>query len=176
MAHAPATILETERVILRPLTPDDLNNLFTFYSDPAVIQFIPDAPRTVAETQEELNWIIDVYYQQYGFGLWATLEKKSGAFMGRCGLIPWTIDQRQEVEVAYALAQSYWGQGYATEIARAIAHYGLVHLGLPRLISLIDPDHSASRRVAEKVGMTLEQELEGIDGDGIPTLIYAISP
>ncbi|MCB0153566.1 MAG: GNAT family N-acetyltransferase, partial [Anaerolineae bacterium] len=64
-------------------------------------------------------------------------------------------------------------QGLATEAARGIVRYGFEQLQLPRLICLIDPDNRASRSVAEKIGMTLEKELAGIDGDGIPTLIYA---
>jgi ribosomal-protein-alanine N-acetyltransferase len=107
-------------------------------------------------------------------GLWATIFKETGRFIGRCGLLPWTIDGQLEVEVAYTLAQEYWGLGLATEAARGIRDYGFERLGLSRLICLIDPANQASRRVAEKIGMRLEKEVDGIDGDGIPTLIYAI--
>lgn len=116
-----------------------------------------------------------MYYRQYGFGLWATIHKATEQFIGRCGLIPWTLEGQKEVEVAYLLDKAYWGQGLATEVAEAIRDYGFTQLGLSRLICLIDPGHYASRRVAEKIGMTLEQSLDGIDGDGIPTLIYAMT-
>lgn len=76
--------------------------------------------------------------------------------------------------MAYLLDKAYWGQGLATEAARGIVRYGFEQLQLPRLICLIDPDHRASRSVAEKIGMTLEKELDGIEGDGIPTLVYSI--
>ena len=107
-------------------------------------------------------------------GLWATIHKETGKFIGRCGLLPWTIEGQPEVEVAYTLAQDFWGQGLATEAAHAILQYAFEQLHLSRLICLIDPANHASRRVAEKIGMTLEKEVEGIAGDGIPTLIYSI--
>lgn len=175
MTDTPTTVLETDRLLLRQLNLDDLDVLATIYRDPEVRRFFPEGVLTYKQTKEELEWIIDVYYKQYGFGLWATIHKETGQFLGRCGLIPWTIDGRQEVEVAYLLDKPFWGQGLATEAAQAIRDYAFASLGLSRLICLIDPEHVASRRVAEKIGMALEQELDGIDGDGIPTLIYAVS-
>jgi ribosomal-protein-alanine N-acetyltransferase len=169
-------IIETNRLILRRLRPADLDALFALYRDPEVRKYFPEGTLTYEETKEELAWIIDVYYGQYGYGLWATIYKETGAFIGRCGLIPWTIDQRLEVEVAYLLDKAYWGQGLATEAAQAIVQYAFEQLQLSRLICLFDPEHQASRNVAEKMGMTLEKELEGINGDGIPTLLYSMQP
>jgi ribosomal-protein-alanine N-acetyltransferase len=108
-------------------------------------------------------------------GLWATIHKETGKFIGRCGLLPWTIDSQQEVEVAYTIAREYWGQGLATEAARAILNYGFEKLHLLRLICLIDPENIPSQRVAEKIGMRLEKRVDGIDGDNLPTLIYSVS-
>jgi ribosomal-protein-alanine N-acetyltransferase len=93
-------------------------------------------------------------------GLWATIHKEAGRFIGRCGLLPWTIDQREEVEVAYLLAQAYWGRGLGTEAAQAIARYGFEELHLSRLICMIHPENQASVKVAQKIGMVLEQEME----------------
>jgi RimJ/RimL family protein N-acetyltransferase len=86
-----------------------------------------------------------------------------------------TIDGQREVEVAYTIAQEYWGQGLATEAARGILEYGFEQLQLSRLICLIAPDNVASRRVAEKIGMTLEKQVDGIDGDNYPTAIYSMT-
>ena len=174
MTIQPITIIETDRLILRHLTIDDLDTLYTLYRDPEIRKYFPDGTRTYQETKEELEWIIDVYYGQHGFGLWATIHKETGDFIGRCGLIPWTIDDRPEVEVAYLLDKAYWGQGLATEAAQAIVHYAFEQLHLTRLICLTDPEHLASQKVAQKIGMTLEAELPGINGDGFPTLIYSI--
>jgi len=99
----------------------------------------------------------------------------NGRFIGRSGLLPWTIEGQNEIEVAYSLAQDFWGQGLATEAAQGIVQYGFEKLNLSRLICLIDPANVASQRVAEKIGMTLERKMDGIDGDNLPTLIYSIS-
>jgi RimJ/RimL family protein N-acetyltransferase len=106
-------------------------------------------------------------------GLWAAIYKQTGKFIGRCGLLPWTIEDQREVEVAYTIAQEYWGQGLATESACGILEYGFEKLNLSRLICLIDPENIVSQRVAEKIGMTLEKKVDGIDGDNYPTLIYS---
>ena len=167
-------ILETERLLLRHQILTDLGALHALYSDPEITKYIPDAPRNYAETREELEWFLNGHPQYPELGLWAVIYKETGKFIGRCGLLPWTIDGHPEVEVAYTLAREYWGQGLATEAARAILQYGFEKLNLARLICLIDPQNSASQRVAEKIGMTLEKKVAGIDGDNIPTLIYAV--
>jgi ribosomal-protein-alanine N-acetyltransferase len=103
-------VVETERLILRRLTQDDLEPLAALYRDAEVRRYFPEGTLTEEQTRRELEWIIDLYYGRYGFGLWATLLKQTGEFIGRCGLIPWTIDGREEVEVAYLLGKAYWGR------------------------------------------------------------------
>ena len=141
-----ANVIETERLTLRRLTMDDLDALAAIYADADVRKYFPEGILTYEQTKEELEWIINVYYGQYGFGLWATLLKETNEFIGRSGLLPWTIDGRQEVEVAYLLAKAHWGRGLGTEAARAIVSYGFGELRLPRLICLIDPANEASAK------------------------------
>lgn len=168
-------ILETDRLILRRFVPEDLDPLFALYRDPEIRRYFPEGVLTYEETREELEWFLNGHPSHPELGLWATLHKGSNQFIGRCGLLPWTIEGRFEVEVAYLLAREYWGNGLATEAARAIARYAFDQLDLTRLICLVDPDNHASRRVAEKIGMTLEREVDGINGDGFPTLIYSLN-
>jgi ribosomal-protein-alanine N-acetyltransferase len=163
-------VIETERLALRRLTLDDLDALAAIYSDTDVRKYFPEGTLTHEQTKEELEWIINVYYGQYGFGLWATTNRESNEFIGRCGLIPWTVDGCPEVEVAYLLAKEHWGRGLGTEAARAILAYGFEKLHLSRLICLIDPANEASIKVAMKIGMSLEREA---DIDGEPTLVYS---
>lgn len=151
-------ILETERLILRHLQSDDVDALFAFYSDPQITQFIPDAPTSWEETQSELSWFCNGHPEHPQLGLWATIHKESQQFIGRCGLLPWTVDERLEVEVAYAIKKEFWGQGLATEAAQAVLDYGFNRLHYSRLVSLIDSDNIASIRVAEKIGMQFEKE------------------
>jgi len=172
---APHTIiLETNRLLLRRQIIEDLDSLWALYCDPEITKYIPDAPRDYAQAREELEWFLNGHPKYPELGLWATIYKETGKFIGRCGLLPWTIEGRQEVEVAYTLAREYWGQGLATEAASGILKHAFEQLRLPRLICLIDPQNSASQRVAEKIGMRLERKVDGIDGDNYPTLIYAI--
>ena len=175
MAEPYMVILETKRLILRRQVMDDLDDLHALYCDPEITKYIPDAPRNQKETREELEWFLNGHPKHPELGLWATIHKATGKFIGRCGLLPWIIEGRQEVEVAYTIARKYWGQGLGTEVAQAILDYGFGELKLSRLICLIDPQNIASQKVAEKIGMTLEKRVEGIDGDNLPTLIYSIN-
>lgn len=154
---------------------DDLNDLFTLYSDPEIRKYFPEGILNLEETKEELEWHMNGHPKYPELGLWATIHKETGKFIGRCGLLPWTIEGQDEVEIAYLLDKSFWGQGLATEAAQGILQYGFEQLHLSRLICLMDPDNIASQRVAQKMGMTLEKRVDGIAGDNFPTLIYSIS-
>ncbi len=160
MSKSQPTVLETPRLLLRHLSMDDADALFALYRDPEVRRYFPEGTLSYEETKEELRWIIDVYYGQHGFGLWATSHKETGEFIGRCGLLPWTIEGSSEVEVAYLLAKNYWGQGLGTEAARAILEYDFEQLPVERLICLIDPENQASVKVATRNGMTYERDVE----------------
>ena len=166
-------VLETDRLVLRQLTADDLDALAALYADPEVRRHFPDGTRTYEQTRAELAWIIDVYYGRYGYGLWATILKDSGEFIGRCGLLPTTIDGQPEVEVAYLLDRRHWRRGLGTVAARAIIDHAVAPLPVARLISIFEPANQPSRLVAAKAGMTML--LEGyIDEYGVSD-VYAIS-
>jgi ribosomal-protein-alanine N-acetyltransferase len=188
-----ATVIETERLVLRRLTTDDVDALAEIYRDPDVRRYFPEGPLTREETRDEVAWVIDVYYGRFGFGLWATILKDTGTLIGRCGLLPWTAVPEPgggltvqhvaeqppepdgswlEVELAYLLAKPWWGHGLGTEAARAIVRYAFEQLHLSRLICMFDPENGASRRVAEKVGMRFERTVT-IDGDVGP--LYSMS-
>lgn len=169
-----ALILETPRLILRHLVMDDLDELFRLYRDPEIRRYFPEGVQTREETREELEWHMHGHPTHPEMGLWATIHKQTGSFIGRCGLLPWEIDGNPEIEIAYLLDKSFWGQGLATEAADHVMRYGFERLGFARLICLIDPENYASQRVAERIGMTFERRVDGIDGDGHPMLIYSI--
>lgn len=165
-------ILETERLVLRRLVPSDLDSLFALYRDTDVRRYFPEGTLTYEETKEELEWFLNGHPSHPELGLWATVHKGSKEFIGRCGLLPWTLRDRDEVEVAYLLAKEYWGQGLATEAARAIVEYAFGRLGLSRLICMIDPENQASIKVASKIGMSLEEEMEDDKG---PFLLWSMT-
>lgn len=165
-------ILETNRLLLRHLEPGDLDNLYALYRDPEIRRYFPDGTLTYEETKEELEWFLHGHPEHQELGLWATIHKETGQFVGRCGLLPWTIDGQDEVEVAYLIAKTHWRQGLGAEAALAIRDYGFGQLGLTRLICMIYPDNTASIGVAQKIGMSLEREAEDETG---PFLIYALN-
>lgn len=171
-------ILETDRLCLRRLVPDDLDALYSLYRDPEMRLYFPpegsspDGTLTLEETREELEWFLNGHPRHPELGLWATILKETGAFIGRCGLLPWTIDGQEEVEIAYMIDKAYWGAGLGTEAARGIRDYAFQQLGLERLICLIYPENTASIKVATNTGMTFERE--AVDEHG-PYHIYSMS-
>lgn len=171
-------ILETERLLIRRLTLDDLDSLYALYRDPEMRRYFPvegtsaDRTLTYEETKEELEWFMNGHPRRPELGLWATILKENGAFIGRCGLLPWTIDGQDEVEVAYMIDKTYWRRGLGSEAARALRDYAFEQLGLSRLISMIDPANAASIGVARAMGMTFERE--AVDELG-PYLIYSLA-
>ena len=150
---------------------DDLDALFALYRDPEVRKYFPEGTLTLEETKEELEWFLNGHPSHPELGLWATIHKETGQFIGRCGLLPWTIEGRDEVEVAYMIAKEYWKQGLGTEAAQGILQYGFEQLHLTRLICLIDRGNQASIKVATNIGMTFEKEVD--DGKGL-AMVYSI--
>jgi ribosomal-protein-alanine N-acetyltransferase len=165
-------ILETRRLVLRRLVPEDLDDLFVLYGDPEVRRHFPEGVLTREETKEELEWFLGGHPDHPELGLWATIHKETDRFIGRCGLLPWTVDGALEIEIAYLLDKRYWRQGLGAEAAQALVRHGFEQLRLPRLIALIDPAHQASIRTAESAGLRFEREVEL---EGVRSSLYAIS-
>jgi len=169
-----AVILETPRLLLRHLELRDVQELYSLYQDIEIRRYFPDGVLSYDDTKEELEWYINGHPQYPKLGLWATVHKESGKFIGRCGLLPWEIDDTLEIEIAYLLNKDFWHQGFATEAAKGIMSYGFEELHLTRLICMMHPENVASQKVAERIGMKLESQVNGVAGDNFPTLIYAI--
>jgi ribosomal-protein-alanine N-acetyltransferase len=173
----PDIVLETERLLLRRLTCNDADDLAAVYADPETMRFF-GGPRNRAQALEEIDWCLECYERnvsapgECGPAFWATIHKADTRFLGRCGLLPQSVEGQAEAEVAYMIARPYWNQGLGTEAARAIKRWGFAHVTFPRLISLIDPDNIASIRVAEKNGMHREKE---VMFDGYRHVLYSIS-
>ena len=165
-------ILETPRLRLRHPVLEDLDAYFALYRDPEMRRYFPVGALTLEETREEVEWYLNGHPEHPTLGLWATIHKETGQFIGRCGLLPWTIDGQFEVEIAYMIDKTFWGQGLGTEAARGIRDYGFEKLGLNRLVCLITPGNQASIRVAEHIGMRFGRE--AVDEIG-PFLLYTMT-
>ena len=163
--------LETERLVLRPLTLDDLDDLARFVADPETMRYIgAGGARTRDQARNSLEWMIETFQRQ-GFGHFGVERKEDGALVGRAGLNVWDpsdwsitrLDEAAgpvEIEIAYLFGRDYWGQGLATEAATAVRDWALGELGFERLIALIYPDNVRSIGVARNLGMEPEGEAE----------------
>ena len=162
-------ILETSRLILREFSAQDVDALSLVLSDPEAMRFYP-APFDRAGVED---WIARNRrrYSEVGHGLWAMVLKSNGEMIGDCGLTVQDVEGANEIEIGYHVRRDFWGQGLATEAARACRDYGFVRLPAKRLVSLIRPENTPSRRVAEKNGMTVWKQ---IVWRGLPHLVYAI--
>lgn len=162
-------VLETERMVLRRMETADVDDLMGIFSDPVAMRYYPGTK----SHQEAEEWVrrIQESYRDHGFGLWVAVLEDSGEFAGQCGLTVQEVRGRDEVEIGYLFLRKFWGRGLATEAARAARDHAFHTLGYERLVSLIDPGNLASRRVAEKVGLTLEREVWKWDKE---ICVYAI--
>jgi RimJ/RimL family protein N-acetyltransferase len=149
--------LETERLVLRQFTEDDVDNLVELDSDPDVMHFINGGrptPRREIES-DVLPTFLDYYERFPGYGFWVAIEKSSGRFVGWFHFRPATAAHPNEVELGYRLLKSVWGKGYATEGSRALIDKGFAELGVQRVVAFTMVVHVASRRVMEKAGLRL---------------------
>src|SRR5215212_4790003 len=171
--------LETERLILRRFTEDDIDNLVDLDSDPAVVWGGRSTPREEVE-RDHIPAYLD-YYQRYeGYGFWAVIEKSSGAFLGWFHYRPYEDAPVDQPELGYRLRRSAWGKGYATEGSRALIRKGFTELGVQRVVAETMAVNAASRRVMEKAGLkyvrTFHQEWpERIEGDEHGDVEYALT-
>jgi ribosomal-protein-alanine N-acetyltransferase len=159
--------LETERLTLRPLTAEDLEAVAALLGDAeALVLWGGALDRDGARSWIERN--LD-RYERNGFGRCAMVLRATGELVGDCGLIPTDVEGTPEVELGWVVARSQWGRGLATEAATAWRDLAFTELGLHRIVSMVSERNVASRRVAEKLGMTIERE--AIWG-GHPMLMY----
>jgi RimJ/RimL family protein N-acetyltransferase len=162
-------ILETPRLILREFVSDDVDPLARILSDRETMRFYP-TPFDRAGVEE---WIARNLRRcaNDGHGLWAMILKSTKELIGDCGLVVQEVDGANEIEIGYHVRRDLWGNGFATEAARGCRDFGFSHLNAKRLISLIRPENLASRRVAEKNGMTVWKEVVRVN---FPHLVYSI--
>ncbi len=166
--------LTTERLLLRPFTSADLDNLCELDRDPAVMRFINGGiptPRDVIRDQT-LPRFLQPDERFAGYDFWAAIERSTGAFLGWFEFRPPDVGPTDEVELGYRLRREAWGKGYATEGARALIRKGFTELGVRRVVASTYQDNIGSQRVMQKSGMTLvrtfhmtpaELEAHGLD-------------
>lgn len=151
--------IETERLVTRFLKAEDAGIWKAFLENKEATELFPPAFRNNPEEQA-VTWIErqQTRYKENRYGLQALIDKKTGTFIGQCGLITQDVDGVSEVEVGYHIMPQYWGKGFAPEAARAFFSYAFEELSLTRVISLINIHNTKSQRVAVKNGLTIEKQ------------------
>jgi ribosomal-protein-alanine N-acetyltransferase len=166
--------LETERLLLRPITHADIPDLFELDADPAVHRYLGNQPVTAIE--EIVARLADIHqqYEKNGIGRLAIVEKKSGEFVGWSGL-KYETEVRKEFnyyDLGYRLKQGWWGKGIATEAAIASLTYGFTDLELAEICAGAHVDNQGSNRILrQKLGMSL---IETFTYDGEPHNWYRL--
>lgn len=145
--------IRTERLLLRPLCDGDIDAFAAMNRDPRVMEFFPGL--VSRDETEALVGRIRASVVERGVGMWAVELPERADFIGIVGLHQATFAAPFTpcVEVGWRLAADHWGQGYATEAARASLDYGFGTRGLSEILSWTVPDNRPSRRVMEKIGM-----------------------
>jgi len=159
--------LRTDRLLLRRWTAADREPFARMNADPRVM-----AHFSAALTREESDALadrIDAHFARRGFGAWAVEIPEVAPFAGFIGLAVPDFDApfMPSVEIGWRLAAEYWGNGYATEGARAALAFGFDTLGLAEIVSFTTPDNLQSRRVMERIGM-MRDPADDFDHPNLP--------
>ena len=161
-------VLRTRRLTLREFHLGDLDDLAALVGDEEQMRFWP-RPKTRDEASAWIERNVELYARR-GFGVWSI--EHEGEFAGYCGIRPLRLDDgAAETDMAWHVRKSLWRRGLATEAAAAARDLAFGDLGLRRLVAIVHPDHVASRRVAERIGMRLER---AATFEGEPVVLYAM--
>lgn len=163
--------LSTERLHIRELTVNDEPAVKELTDDPEAMRFFtmfragdPDAASDWIQRQIKR-------YEEFGMGLWALIDKRSGKYVGQCGLLVQEVDGIKELEIGYNLLTRCRGNGYATEAAVACREYAFRKKLAPSIISIIHVDNTNSQRVAQRNGMVRDKQTLYRE---LPVYIYRI--
>jgi RimJ/RimL family protein N-acetyltransferase len=175
---APDYPIATERLLLRPFAPGDLDALVAIHGDPDVVRYVPWDVRDRAELRDVLREKEQrTVLAEVGDGLnLAAVTADGGELVADVSLI-WRSDEHRLGEVGYLLHPAFTGRGYATEAARALLRVGFEAFGLHRIIGRINARNTGSARVLERLGMRREAHLvenEWLKGEWADEVVYAM--
>jgi [ribosomal protein S5]-alanine N-acetyltransferase len=162
--------VQTAHLTCERLRPDHLAEVLILLRDPRVARTLCPAgePPTEAEVIVSLGDKL-AHWDRHGFGIWQLYDRASGTMVGRSGLQHTFVAGANEVEVGWAIVPERWGEGLATELARAAVDVAFRDLGLTDVVAFTLPDNLASRRVMEKTGFSLEREIVHAE---LPHVLY----
>lgn len=148
-------ILETNRLVLREITPEDAESIFNYLSDKEVMKYYGLEPfQSVNDALDEISWYQSIRENNTGIRWGITLKGKDEV-IGSCGFLN-IIPQHYRSDIGFELSKDYWGQGIAQESIEAIIKYGFEQLNLQRIQALIEPPNEASQKLVERQGFIKE--------------------
>jgi RimJ/RimL family protein N-acetyltransferase len=152
--------IETERLRIRPFEPEqDAEPLFELWGNAEAMRFVRPASNNVDDVRERLEGMLksnrSAEWSENGWGLWALEERERARLVGLVGLFP-LAREGPEIELAYHVVPSRWGQGYATEAGAALLDAAWRETDLDHVVAVAFEENRASTRVMEKLGMTYE--------------------
>jgi RimJ/RimL family protein N-acetyltransferase len=174
----PSWPMETERLLLRPFTAEDLDVLHAMYSDEVVVRYLYHEARSLDDVRELLDKKIAGRSVQ-AEGDWlgaAAVLRETGEVVGDV-VLQWASEAHRQGEVGYTVHPAHQGHGYATEGARPMLQFAFETMGLHRVYGRVEPRNVASARVLEKLGMRREAHLienEWVKGEWQSEAIYAL--
>lgn len=164
MNSIPIPTLHTARLTLRAFSAADLD-LYArrIFADPEVTRYLPQRDIPPLERAVRAVRYFNRHWAERGYGIWAVTGRQDGQLIGQCGLN--YLAENGEVEVDYALARPFWGQGIATEAAKAALDFAVAYgdgsqTRMQKIIALAAPENQASRQVMEHLGMTYVREAD----------------
>jgi ribosomal-protein-alanine N-acetyltransferase len=159
------TTIRTERLILRPWRDEDADAFAAMSADPAVMEFLMPLDRQASDAVAKR---LRAHIETHGFGFWAVEVPGVAPFIGFTGLIHVGFEAHfaPAVEIGWRLARAHWGNGYATEAAKAALEHGFDPLGLDEIVALTVPANIRSRQVMQRLGMT-RSEADDFDHPGV---------
>lgn len=162
-------LLETNRLLLRRFTLDDIDAYNELGTNPQIIRYVGNQPFASLDVARETLTAAPLKdYATYGYGRLACVWKQTGQVIGFCG--PKFLPDTGEVDLGYRFLPNFWGMGLATESGLAAIDYARHQLGLQRLVGWVHPDNVASARVLTKLGFSFDRsttvaDIPGIDFD-----------
>lgn len=157
LAGLPWDILETEHLVVRESTQEDVKEFYRIYKEPSITYYMEDLFQDPAEETVYMEAYIKQIYEFYGFGIWTVLHKETGEVIGRAGL---NVREGYDLpELGFVIDVQYQGRGYAFEVCSAILDYAREELLFEKVQALVKEENERSVKLLNKLSFEYEKDV-----------------